>query len=482
MSVNVFRGSIRHRSVIWLLALLLVGSGAAAQDPNPQDQADAAKAKQEELKKKAAERDAEAQRRREEFDKKTAAMREDAKRREEAFDEKIKKSMTPEKFAEYKRRKEEQRKEMEARSEKNRREFDELRKRNDADFAAREKAEEAARLRYHFVVGQMFAYHVEITVDRGDLIERFAGAAVFTPKYVEKQGQAELLCAGRLAYSTRNPGGAGGDGEFKEVPNQAIWVNPRIVMNSSAKSVGGRPDFTKSTLPETLFNAVPLKEFFFVELPDKPGGKIRSEGGAMIWLTGGQNPLFGPNFKTMDGTAKYSVETEELPDGLIRIRKEKSFKDKDRGSVWAKYESTARFDRKRGLLIDSDAVFTHQLSAVPNPPVKITLRLLEGDAVAKAFEQAKKDWLLLPAGLDPAEFRRIRLDLDKAEHFKSVDDVKAGMTVAYLGDDRHWYQAKVDGIYSEYKVGIRMDGSKEDFTVHPGQLAAVPAEKTPAKK
>ena len=252
-------------------------------------------------------------------------------------------------------------------------------------------------------------------------------------------------------------------------------------MNNSAKGVGGRQDLTKSTLPETLFNVVPLKDFFFVELPEKIGRRVYSEGSATIFITGGNNPIFGPAFKSMDGTAKYAVDTEQLADGLIRVHKEKSFKGKDGDSVSAKYESTGRFDRNRGLLLDSAAVFTHQLGAGPFPAVKITLQLLEGDALMKAFEQAKKDWALLPSGLDPVEYRRIRLEIDKPERYKSVDELKAGMTVAYFAED-HWYQAKVDGIYSEYKVGIRLDGSKEDLTVHPGQLAAIPADKTPAKK
>lgn len=477
MFQNVFCGLIHLRSALCFLTLLLVGGRAAPQDLKSQEQDDAAGAKQEALNKRAAERDAEVKRRREEFDKKTAEMREDARRREEELEAKLRKSMTPEQFADWKRRREEMRKEADARTAAARRDIDEQRKRNAAEFEARDRTEEAARLHYQFVVGQTFGYRVEITVDRGDFIERYAGTPVFTPRYVEKNGPVELICVGRLAYSRRNPAAA----DFVEVPNQAIWVNPRIVMTNSAKSVGGRPDFTKSTLPETLFNSVPLKEFFFVELPNNPGGRVSHDGSATIFLSGGGNPLLGPTLKSMDGTSRYVVETEPLADGLIRIRKEKSFKSKEGSSVWAKYESTSRLDRKRGLLLDSDAVFTHQLGGPANPPVKITLRLLEGDALVQAFEQAKKDWTLLPAGLDPMEFRRSRLELAKPERFKSVDSLKAGMTVAYFADDNHWYQAKVDTIHSEYKVGIRLAGSNEEVTVHPGQLAVLAGATIPKK-
>ncbi len=350
-----------------------------------------------------------------------------------------------------------------------------------AVFGATAQANDTDLLRYHFTVGQTFAYRLEILHDHGDAQECFIGTPIFTVKSVDKGGRtdkAELAAIGRILYGTKSRD----DKDFNQQGGQGLWLSTRIVVDTSAHNVGGKKDLTVSTLPQSLFGTVPLKEFFFIELPDKAGQKVGQSGSAMGSITGPPGGI-GAGLRLVKGESKYEVATEALSDDLVRVRKEKSFRATEGAPMSVRYLCVGRFDRKRGLLTEADATFSWESGPEKGGPIKMSIRLLDGDDLKAAYDQSVKDFAKLPDILDPFEFRRVRFTPEKdLERVKSAKELKPGLVVAHFHDHEHqWYLAKVVEVFTDTKVTIRLSGSGEEMEVHPGTLMIPPADKLPKK-
>src|SRR5262249_19908606 len=153
----------------------------------------------------------------------------------------------------------------------------------------------------------------------------------------------------------------------------------------------------------------------------------------------------------------------------VEIKKERSFRGKDKPPTALWYRSTSRIDRSRGLMVDSSGA-----SETEEGPVTVRIHLLEGDELKQAVDQANSDWADRPAEIDPVEFRRVRINIDSPRHFKSSSEVKPSMAVAiFRDDDRKWYLGQVLEVVKpgRNEIRIRYQGSNEEKVVQLGNLA-----------
>src|SRR5207247_5543384 len=101
--------------------------------------------------------------------------------------------------------------------------------------------------------------------------------------------------------------------------------------------------------------------------------------------------------------------------------------------------------------------------------------------LARAKAQAEADRARMPAELEPFELKRVRLDLKEATRFKTTKELKPGMAVGHFlsAGGHHWYLADVAEVLSDYKLKVRYRGSREEYEVHAGELALLPAGMVP---
>jgi hypothetical protein len=164
------------------------------------------------------------------------------------------------------------------------------------------------------------------------------------------------------------------------------------------------------------------------------------------------------------------------------VVKKKGFRSTEGPAREWTYQGTSRFDRQRGLVLSTEARFDSEEKGQPAAPVVMHMRLLEGDALARAKQQAKADVVSLPAELRPQELKRVRLDLKKPQRLKTTEGLEPGTAVAHFftadkGGDYHWYRAEVVQVLSEDEVKIRYRGSQEEMTTHVGHLTLLSANK-----
>jgi hypothetical protein len=252
-----------------------------------------------------------------------------------------------------------------------------------------------------------------------------------------------------------------------------------VVTIDRSGSVGGKKDYNVASLPDFLTRIVNLKELIFTETPASITGYRGQERGATLWLTASPGSLTGMGVKTVEGTETRVLRARPLGGSLVEIRREYTFRGKSAPAMVARYESTSQFDRDRGVLLDTKATCTWDPATGSRPiPVTIRVRLLEGEELARAVDQAGKDWAERPAELDPFEFRRIRLAADSLPRLKTPAEARPGMAVAHFRDaDLRWYLADVVEVVSErrYEVKVRYRGSDEVLVVNAGELGVPPA-------
>jgi hypothetical protein len=316
-------------------------------------------------------------------------------------------------------------------------------------------------LAYKFTPGPTFAYRVEILAERADQTERFLGTPVITVKSVEDV--AELAVVGRLACAVK----PSGDEEYEPRPERDIWIGTRLAIDPSGQRLSGRADHNERGLPDSLRLLITPRRLLFVELPATVTGRYGS--GGSVWVT-----LNSPNPSNRIVNFK-------------RVLKERSVHTTEGPPREWRFTSVSRFDRQRGLLLDTEAAYHRVEDGNEAEPVKINVRLLEGEELQQAYAQAQADWKLLPPGMEPKEFRRVRLNWTWRDNpqphqvaLKSADQATPGLVVAYYSPELDCYcLAEVVEVLSEHKVKIRYRGSGEELDVHPGALAIPPADKLP---
>jgi hypothetical protein len=362
---------------------------------------------------------------------------------------------------------------------------------------ARQRA--ATLMAYRFSPGQTFAYRIDIRVERKVRTEWYQGTPVFTVREVDESGNAELFVIGRLAYFDQRRGAE----DFSAHPGRDVWLGTKITLDASGRRLGGKDDYNEEGLPDSLTALVMPRQLFFVELPlwftDRP---LVSESNAMLWTSShpvfnpaeGRSPLaigapatlssLGLQNQMIEGREMSSLQAEPLSPTLVRIRKQRGFRSKEGPLREMRYEGTSRFDRERGLVLDTEATYTRNDGGTPEP-VRISVRLLEGDDLKRAVASSREDWSRLPRELDPIEYRRVRLDVKDLPRLKSAQGLQPGTAVAHFrgssfkdGDNR-WYLAEVVEVIDAYKLKVRYRGSDEVAEAHPGQLAIAPALKNP---
>jgi hypothetical protein len=345
-------------------------------------------------------------------------------------------------------------------------------------FPTRSSAKESPdRLTYKLTQGQTVGYRIDIQADFADKVERFYGTPVFTVHSILKDGTAELAAVGRLTLSSRSRSKQ----EFTAQPGNDVWLRSYLKVPPNGPS-SAKDDLNVKRLPGELHLFTKPSHLVFVELPKRVGNQSSWEGTASLFetRTGG---LLGPTFSSIKGR-ETNVTRSELESGSIyRITRGKGFRSTEGTPREWRYQSTSRFDKNRGVVLSTEATLAQEEKGQKVASVKISVRVLDGEELARARSQAETDRARMPAELEPLELKRVRLDMKNASRFKSANDLKPGMTVAHFlsagghGGDNHWYHADVLNVLTDYKVKVRLRGSKEEFEVHPGELALLPVGK-----
>jgi hypothetical protein len=287
-------------------------------------------------------------------------------------------------------------------------------------------------LEYHFERGQSFAYSVELTVgsEGSRRVERFRGTPYVVVKSVDDSGETELFVIGKLECSILN-----GDGEVETPrPDRAVWLGSRIALKPSGGWVG-KEDVNAKALPghfETL-NLKP-KRLIFPEMPRTLPGVDDSSGSASLFVTFAPRPVLTLAFGALDGKATRTRHADPIEPSLARLTHEVEFQTNAsvKPRVNLVYRSVARFDRDLGRLRDCDSTFRQEQDGGRSMVATARVRLLEGDALRKAYARALADWQDRPEALEPVEFRRIRVDPFLPTHLESTRDATAGLALFHL--------------------------------------------------
>lgn len=341
----------------------------------------------------------------------------------------------------------------------------------------RQRDRQAPTLAYRVALGQTFAYRVEIESEQFYKFERFAGSPVFTVKSIDPERGAQMFAIGKVSYFSRLRGST----EETEKPTRGFWLGSLIRLGPSGLA-GGNGGSNESTLPTFFTELVDPTELIFPPLPRSITGRLHEKSSATLWRS---NSIGGvaPGISIIDGTQTRTVESTPLSDSLVQVRTERSFTSKEARPLTWRYVATSRFDRGRGLLLDTSAQATEDSGGKPTS-ITIKIRLLEGEELNRAVDQANKDWVGHPAELEPLELARVPLDVKSLPRLKSATDTKPGMAVAHFRDDTlQWYLVDVLEVVSErtQEVKIRYRGSREVLVVPAGQLAIPPAGIGPAR-
>jgi hypothetical protein len=333
------------------------------------------------------------------------------------------------------------------------------------------------RLAYKLTQGQIVGYRIDIQADFADKVERFYGTPVFTVHSILKDGTAELAAVGRLALSTRSRS----KGDLMPQPGNDVWLRSYLKVPPNGPS-SAKDELNVKRLPGELHLFTKPSHLVFVELPKRVGNQSRWEGTSSLFETR-TGSLLGPTFSSTKGRETNLTRSEPESGSIYRIIKEKGFRTTEGTPREWQYQSTSRFDKNRGLVLSTEATLTQEENGQKSASVKISVCVLDGGELARARSQAETDRARMPAELEPLELKRVRLDLKSASRFKSGNDLKPGMAVAHFLSagrgygDNHWYHADVLDVLTDYKVKVRLRGSKEEFDVHPGELALLPADK-----
>ena len=346
-------------------------------------------------------------------------------------------------------------------------------------------------LEYHFERGQSFAYSLELTVgsDGSSRVECFRGTPYVAVKSVDESGEAELFVMGKLECSIVN-----GDGEVETSrPDRAVWLGSRIALKPSGGSVG-KEDVNAKALPgyfETL--DLKLKRLIFPDMPRTLPGVDDSSGSASLFVRFAPRPVLALAFGVLDGKASRTKHADPIEPPLVRLTHEVVFQTNPsvKPRVNIVYRSVVRFDRDLGRVRDCHSTFRQEQDGVGTVVGTVHVRLLEGDALRKAYALALSDWQGRPEVLEPVEFRRIRIDPFLPTHLESARDAVPGLAVFHLRGtsqghydaDNKYYLAEVLELDSsnDGQVKIRYKGSDEVFSVRPQTLAFPPSAEHPAR-
>jgi hypothetical protein len=331
----------------------------------------------------------------------------------------------------------------------------------------------AERPWYRLAPGQTFGYRVDILVERSSRSERYYGTPVFSVTSVEpKTGLASLFAIGRLTYFTK-----GRDGEeYAARKGGAVWVAPRFRLDRRTGLVDGGEDHNTRALPDGLPALAGLWQLLFAELPGGSTGSSVGGGDAFLWVY-----TTGIRATAIGGVERSALRAEPEAPGLVRLQKERSFRSTEEPVLEMRYQATSRFDHRRGLVYDTEATYSYEEHG-KRVPVRVSVRLLEGDELKRAVEQARGDWAARPDDLEPSARLRVPLDLKDPPRLKSAAEARAGTAVAhfrggddFLDGDARWYAAEVIGPARASRVRVRYRGSGEEVVAPPGQLAVPPA-------
>lgn len=316
------------------------------------------------------------------------------------------------------------------------------------------------RLEYKFTPGQTFAYRMEIRSESPDRAERFTGTPVVKVHSILKDGTAELGVVGRLSRSGK--------------PGDDVWLSSFLKVPPNGPS-HGKDDLNAKRLPGELHLFTKPSQLLFMHIPKSVDGEFSSEGGAFLSET--KTNGFIPTFAMTKGRDADSTRSELESGSVYRITRERRFRTTEGTPREWRYKSTSRFDKDRGLILSTEGSLAFEENGKKSAPVKFSARLLDGDKLAQAKQQSLSERAYMPAELEPHELKRVRLDLKRANRFKKVSELEPGMAVAHFNDNGYqWYEAEVVRVVDEYKVKVRYRGSNEEFEVHPGQCAPLPAE------
>ena len=168
---------------------------------------------------------------------------------------------------------------------------------------------------------------------------------------------------------------------------------------------------------------------------------------------------------------------------VAKLTTEHSFRTAEDPKREWKFTNSARFDLKRGLLLESSGDYVYDSVVYKGKQMRLTFKLLEGEDVRKARERSIKDRKAMPSELVPQEFKRTKLKMPfLPKRYNSSGDLKPGQIAAHFNDrDLRWYAATMVEAINDYKVKIRYQGSNEEFEIHVGQLAPMPDKEPRAK-
>lgn len=347
--------------------------------------------------------------------------------------------------------------------------------RRNPSASVKSRVDDSARageaLSYRFAAGKTFGYAIDIRIKRAYKSERFSGTPIFSVRSVDQDGNAVVFAIGKFKCTSLLTG----SDEEQERPSRTVWLGSVLKVSPSGK-VSGKEDYKQTVLPVFLTTLIKPRELFFPELTASISGVRSQESKSSLWLTMSSGTILGNTVKQIEGKEKRLLRAKPLTGSLVELHKERGFRGNDSPPTVLSYASTSRFDRDRGLMVDSSA-----MSDTEEGPVTVQIRLLEGEELKQAVDQANIDWADRPSEVDAFELRRVAVKLDSPRRLSTPADARPGMIVAHNRDGNHWYLAQVVEVVDarRYKVKIRYRGSDEVLEVHPGELAVAPAGKTP---
>ncbi len=330
---------------------------------------------------------------------------------------------------------------------------------------------------YRLQKGQTFAYRFDMRWDAGDKIEGFTGTPVYEVKVINEKGNSELMVVGRLRGWWKPKD----SDQAKYYEGREIWLGTRLVLDKLADRTFGRADRGLKLLPYRMHMFIGPTGMIFPELPPTIGFRVGHDRDAqfMEQRFGGGPFKLGPELSTTPGRQFNWREARQEASGIVNVSNQEGFHTtKGPKLSWA-YQADTKFDTSRGLPISLDASFETEGSGVKPPPVRITARLLEGDALKEAVAAGKEDWKLIPGDLKPIEFLRQAIELRLPKHVKSSADLKQGQVYAYLGPEYRYWLVEPIAVLDKYEIRIRYKGSKEEVKCKAVELAIIPPDKLP---
>jgi hypothetical protein len=339
------------------------------------------------------------------------------------------------------------------------------------------RKKEPVKRGYLFVSGQSFAYRVEILIDEGDQVVRYAGTPFFMVHDVDDKAETDIEVIGRLVHAT----GPKGSTTFTDMDMGDIWIASRIVIGPWGEPKHSRKDYNLDKLPTLFDNLTNLKGAIFPQIASHYHGErttVEYSDGSATLMSRKTNGFF-PTIDTSKGRRTDSIIMEPAETDRAKLTTEHSFHTSEDSKREWKYTSAARFDLKRGLLLESAGQYEYE-SATSAKPMRITMKLLDGEEFRQARDRSIDDRRQMPSDLVPQEFKRTRITNmpHLPKRYKNPDDLKPGDTAAHLNDhDYRWYTAVMVEAIDAYKVKVRYRGSNEEFDIHVGQLAPLPVAK-----